>query len=69
MTDFRADLLLRMIRIYGFEHPLVVQFAISCECYRECDDCILARMWDDCLKAIVECHEVHPYYKEEKEDE
>ena len=69
MNNYRADLLHRMIRIYGFEHPLVVQFAISCECYREYNDCSLARMWDDCLKAVVECHEAHPYRGEEEEEE
>ena len=62
MSDFRIDLLHRMIRIYGFEHPLVVQFAVSCECYTSVD---LAPMWDKCLEAIVKCHEEHPYREEE----
>ena len=69
MNDYRADLLHRMIKIYGFEHPLVVQFAISCECYRYEDDCSLARMWDDCLKVLVECHEKCPCYDDEDKEE
>ena len=64
MTDFRNDLLTRMIRIYGFEHPLVVQFAESCEAYTTPD---LAPMWDNCLEALVECHESIPYNSEEEE--
>ena len=63
MTDFRKNLIDRMIRIYGFEHPLVIQFAISCECYTDCD---LAPMWDDCLKSVVECHEKNPYRGEDE---
>lgn len=64
MTDFRNDLLTRMIRIYGFEHPLVVQFAESCNAYTFPD---LAPMWDKCLETIVKCHEEHPYNPDEEE--
>ena len=64
MTNFRDDLLTRMIHIYGFEHPLVVQFAKCCEAYTTPD---LAPMWDKCLETLVECHEEHPYNPEEEE--
>ena len=62
MTEIRKRLLDRMIRIYGFEHPLVIQFAVSCECYTSVD---LAPMWDKCLETIVKCHEECPYREEE----
>ena len=66
MTELRKALTDRMIRIYGFEHPIVIQFAISCESYTAPD---LAPMWDKCLETIVKCHEEHPYIEEEEEDE
>ena len=66
MTEFRNSLLDRMIHLYGFEHPLVVQFAISCEGYTSPD---LAPMWDKCLETIVECHEEHPYREDEEEED
>ena len=62
MTEIREKLLDRMIRIYGFEHPFVVQFANSCLSYTSTD---LAPMWDKCLETIVKCHEEHPYRGEE----
>jgi len=64
MTDFRNDLLTRMIRIYGFEHPLVVAFAKLCETYISPD---LAPKWDECLEALVECHESISCNSEEEE--
>ena len=57
MSNFRNDLLTRMIRIYGFEHPLVIQFANSCDCYTSPE---LAPAWDNVLRQLVECHEAYP---------
>lgn len=65
MTGFRSRLLDKMIRIYGFEHPLVIQFAISCESYTSAE---LAPLWDNILENIVKCHERHPYRGEEDDD-
>ena len=61
--EIRGDLLHRMIRIYGFEHPLVVQFAVSCGCYTTPD---LAPMWNNILETIVKCHEAHLYRNEDE---
>lgn len=57
MSEYRNELLTRMIRIYGFEHPLVIQFANSCDCYTSAD---LAPAWDNVLRQLVECHEEYP---------
>ena len=59
MTDFRNALLDRMIRIYGFEHPLVIQFAESCLAYTALD---LSPLWDKILENLVELHEANPYF-------
>lgn len=66
MSDFRNELLGRMIRIYGFEDQLVIDFARACERYTWDE---VSAMWDSCLKSIVECHEAHPYFSDEDEDE
>ena len=66
MTKFREELLDRMIKLYGFEHPLVIQFAQSCLCYT---DPSLAPMWDGVLKTLVECHEANPYSPNEEEED
>ena len=58
MTNFRNELLTRMIRIYGFEHPLVIQFAKSCEDYTSPE---LAPLWDKILENLVELHEERPF--------
>ena len=35
MNDFRENLLDRMIRIYGFEDPVVISFCRLCESWPE----------------------------------
>ena len=65
MTDFRNDLLTRMIHLYGFENPLVIQFAKACETYTTPET---SAMWDNCLKTLVECHEKNPYFPDEEEE-
>lgn len=65
MTDFRNDLLTRMIHLYGFEHPLVIQFAESCNAYTW--DAVSAQ-WDKILENLVELHEAHPYFPDEEEE-
>ena len=60
MNDFRNDLLPRLIRIYGFEHIFVVQFAEMCEGY------VNYPQWDKILEMLVKQHELKPqYYVEE----
>ena len=65
MTNFRDDLLTRMIHLYGFEHPLVIQFAESCNAYTWDE---VAAQWDKILENLVELHEEHPYFPDEKEE-
>ena len=64
MNEFRNQLLDRMIRIYGFEHPLVVSFAEMCEKYTDEKS---SAYWDKCLETVVDCHEKNPYFPEEEE--
>jgi hypothetical protein len=56
----REQLLDRMIRIYGFEHPLVLELGEMIEdpYYRT-----------DILETIVKCHEAHPQLNLEDEEE
>ncbi len=51
--DVRID---RMIRIYGFEHPLVIQFAELCE--RMAD----TEYNNNALKLLMEAHEEYPVF-------
>lgn len=51
----REQLLDRMIRIYGFEHPIVIDFAKLIE----------SDISTESLRAMVECHEACPYVEEE----
>lgn len=52
----RENLIDRMIRIYGFEHPLVIQFAELCErmADTECNN--------NALALLVEAHEEYPVF-------
>jgi hypothetical protein len=51
MTKLREELVDRMIRIYGFENPIVIQFCKLCESDQFED-------WE--LKVVVESHECFP---------
>ena len=62
MTAFREDLLTRIIRIYGFEHPITLDFAKLCENWAP------GVNWDRCLEVLVEAHEDHPQIDEEKDE-
>ena len=55
----RAQLLDRMIRIYGFEHEVVIEFARMCES---------DNFTDKDLEVIVEAHEANPIGFDEDED-
>lgn len=53
MSNYRESLCDRMIRLYGYEHPAVIQF------------CQLAEHWrgdDKVLCIVVEAHESNPEY-------
>lgn len=56
MSAFREQLLDRMIRIYGFEHKVVVAFAEACES---------TFLTDRALEVVVESHEETPWTSEE----
>lgn len=59
MTTYREHLIDRMIHIYGFEDPIVIQFANMCEKYAD-------NAWnDDVLRLLVEAHEKDPVFKED----
>ena len=55
----REQLLDRMIRIYGFEHELVIEFAGMIE---------NLRFETRHLETLVKCHEAHPQIENEDED-
>ena len=59
MTNFRENLIDRMIRIYGFENPIVIEFCRMCEAWEEND-------WNNkCLAVLVASHEESPIFDEE----
>ena len=59
----REQLIDRMIRIYGFENPIIIRFCKLCE------------VWDDTeemnrsLEMIVKSHEKYPNYNNEEEED
>lgn len=60
MNTTREKLIDRMIRIYGFEHALVIQFAELCE------RCTNGATNDKKLTILVEAHEANPVLDEEE---
>ena len=50
----REKLLDRMIRIYGFEHEIVIEFA------RMCEEWLPTENNDKALETLVKCHEENP---------
>ena len=59
LSQFREDLLTRIIRIYGFEHKITIWFAQLLESQEENE--INNKM----LEMIVECHEKSPIVDED----
>ena len=51
MSNYCESLINRMINLYGYEHPAVIQFAELAE--RGCCN-------DNVLRVIVESHETYP---------
>ena len=54
MNTMRENLIDRMVRIYGFEHPVVIQFTDLCERWKD------TKENDKVLRIIVESHEEFP---------
>ena len=58
----REQLLDRMIRIYGFEHEIVIEFA------RMCEELLPTENNDKALETLVKCHEENPVGFDDDED-
>ena len=59
----REKLIDRMIRIYGFENPIVIWFCRLCEEWEDIED------RDRLLEVIVKAHEEYPNYNNEEEED
>ena len=60
MTKCREKLIDRMIAIYGFENPIVVEFARLCEDWESTE-------WNEkVLTIMVGAHEAEPYFEKEE---
>lgn len=62
MTDFRNNLLTRIIHIYGFEHEVTIDFARLCE---EWPNDIAH---DRILEMLVESHEEFPQIEDDEDE-
>ena len=58
----REKLLDRMIKIYGFEHEIVIEFA------RMCEEWLPTENNDKALETLVKCHEENPVGFDDDED-
>ena len=59
----REKLIDRMIRIYGFENPIVIWFCRLCEEWEDIED------RDRLLEVIVKAHEEYPQFDDEDEED
>lgn len=57
MTEIREEMLTRMIRVYGFEHEVTIEFARLLE----------SDMSDHDLETILKAHEEMPFEEEDWE--
>ena len=55
----KEKLIDRMVRIYGFENPIVIEFCRMCE---------RGEIIEELLELIVEAHEKCPQFGDEEED-
>ena len=56
MNKFREKLIDRMIHLYGFENPIVINFCKLCETWSKGEE------WDKLLKVLVKAHEENPQH-------
>ena len=54
MTTYRENLIDRMIRLYGYESQIVIDFARLCETWK------VNKRNDTTLRMLVESHEADP---------
>lgn len=60
MTNFRENLVNRVIRLYGFEHFVTIEFCKLAESYED-------NAWNDAiLETAVQAFEANPYFYEEE---
>ena len=59
----REKLIDRMVHIYGFENPIVIEFCKLCEAWEDIED------RDHLLEVIVKSHEEFPQLNYNEEDE
>lgn len=59
----REKLIDRMVHIYGFENPIVIQFCKLCERLEDTEE------KNTLLKVIVESHEEYPQFNTEDEED
>ena len=59
MTKMRENLINRMIHIYGFENPIVIDFCKICESFPETET------YNKTLRTLVIVHEECPILEEE----
>lgn len=59
MKEIREQLADRMIRLYGFESPITIEFCRLCEEWADTE------ANDRALTTLVKCHEEAPQYFEE----
>ena len=60
MTSFRENLIDRMIRIYGYESKITINFCRICETWED-------NSWNNkCLSIMVQSHEAAPVFLEEE---
>ena len=57
----REKLIERMVHIYGFENPIVIEFCKLCEAWKDIED------RDRLLEVIVISHEAYPQLDSEEE--
>jgi hypothetical protein len=59
MTNYRENLIDRLIAVYGFENPIVIGFAEWCETWTD-------NTWNDkVLTIFVDANEAHPVLEED----
>ena len=59
----REKLIDRMVHIYGFENPIVIEFCKLCEAWKDIED------RDHLLEVIVKSHEEFPQLNDEGDEE
>ena len=61
MSKIREQLVDRMIRLYGFESPIAIDFC------RLCEEWPNTEAYDNALAILVKCNEETPLYFEEEQ--